>query len=581
MSFSLVLDRQMKNIGCTAKELAYVSGLSAATISRYRSGDREPAKDSIQLESLISALENLAESSGLEDTKAIREELEASLGEEKTEKESSFDVRSFRFNFALMLDKLSISMNDMAQALGYDTSYLSRICAGKRTPADPEGFVADSVNYVLRTRSGWEYEERLAGLLGCSISEIKDVANANERLYGWLYCDSESPRRYAERFLGILDSFDIHEYIKENRVSENSGFDEKDVSGSLMEVSYGLAYAPAAIKNFIRRAIALYPDKRLTICWNFPQKADPGSENFSLADITARMTVSGLKIRLIHCGADSAGDMLGWMSHWLPLYLSGQIEPYHLDAGREQIFQNAFLLSEGELLQMEAVSGHADRGRIIYSKEKDDLVYYQRQAEDLISLSEKAIEVIGANGIERRFDFLNDDASTPGKRKTLLSTPPTYTASPELLDDLFRRNKIQPADQRQIRDYVERERNRVLQIMKHSEQEDHIPYITGEEYEKNPIHLSLSGLFYEKDLFYTYEEYMRHVEDTKQFEIDNRNYHLVLRQGMSFRNIQIFIHNGEWVMISKNKTPAAHFIIKNPGLIDSLEKMIEIYTRKN
>ena len=38
MDFKKILDDYMKQLDCTAKDLAESSGLSAATISRYRSG---------------------------------------------------------------------------------------------------------------------------------------------------------------------------------------------------------------------------------------------------------------------------------------------------------------------------------------------------------------------------------------------------------------------------------------------------------------------------------------------------------------------------------------------------------------
>ena len=39
MDFKKILDDYMKQLDCTAKDLAESSGLSAATISRYRSGE--------------------------------------------------------------------------------------------------------------------------------------------------------------------------------------------------------------------------------------------------------------------------------------------------------------------------------------------------------------------------------------------------------------------------------------------------------------------------------------------------------------------------------------------------------------
>ena len=60
MEFKDVLNRYMERTGCSARDLAERSGLSTATISRYRSGDRVPEADSRQLESLAKGIAAIA-----------------------------------------------------------------------------------------------------------------------------------------------------------------------------------------------------------------------------------------------------------------------------------------------------------------------------------------------------------------------------------------------------------------------------------------------------------------------------------------------------------------------------------------
>ena len=59
MKFNDLLNKYITEIGCTAKELSEVSGLSAAALSRYRTGERVPGKE--QLAMLIGGLVSLAE----------------------------------------------------------------------------------------------------------------------------------------------------------------------------------------------------------------------------------------------------------------------------------------------------------------------------------------------------------------------------------------------------------------------------------------------------------------------------------------------------------------------------------------
>ena len=64
MRFSERLNGYMEELGVNGKELSEASGLSAATISRYCSGTREPAADSAQFEKLAAGIAALAERDG-------------------------------------------------------------------------------------------------------------------------------------------------------------------------------------------------------------------------------------------------------------------------------------------------------------------------------------------------------------------------------------------------------------------------------------------------------------------------------------------------------------------------------------
>ena len=61
MKFNEQLSTYLYSVSATQKELAEYSGLSTATISRFRSGKREPAYNSKELEDLARALTDLAE----------------------------------------------------------------------------------------------------------------------------------------------------------------------------------------------------------------------------------------------------------------------------------------------------------------------------------------------------------------------------------------------------------------------------------------------------------------------------------------------------------------------------------------
>ena len=64
MNFKEVLNEYLKELNCSSKKLSNESGLSESVISRYRSGERTPVKNSEQLNKLTKALFNIAKDSG-------------------------------------------------------------------------------------------------------------------------------------------------------------------------------------------------------------------------------------------------------------------------------------------------------------------------------------------------------------------------------------------------------------------------------------------------------------------------------------------------------------------------------------
>ncbi|MCR4647804.1 MAG: helix-turn-helix domain-containing protein, partial [Lachnospiraceae bacterium] len=114
MNFHECLNEYINKIDCTSKELSAKSGLSGATISRYRSGEREPSKDSDAIRFLADALFLLAEEKGIEgfDSKTVYDSLSSSLNE--------FDFTRTAHKFDLLIEVLKINASELASALNYD-----------------------------------------------------------------------------------------------------------------------------------------------------------------------------------------------------------------------------------------------------------------------------------------------------------------------------------------------------------------------------------------------------------------------------------------------------------------------------
>ena len=67
MDFNYKLNEYMERLSCTAKELCSLSGISAASFSRYRNGERVPELGTKAFEGLCSAIAQIAVQKGITD----------------------------------------------------------------------------------------------------------------------------------------------------------------------------------------------------------------------------------------------------------------------------------------------------------------------------------------------------------------------------------------------------------------------------------------------------------------------------------------------------------------------------------
>ena len=210
MTFQKLLNDYLTQLGCTARELSAVSGISAPVISRYRSGSHSP--DLAQCRKLSAGIAALAVERGWKEI--TQESVESAFREALTFREG-FDKERFRHNLNELLDAFSIGNTELARYLSYDASYLSRIRSGQRTPRDTAAFALSVGRFVARRcQSGGELEQ-LAALIGASLSA--DAGNEEyAREVAQYLCakDAVGSTGNMERFLQKMDEFDLEEYIR-------------------------------------------------------------------------------------------------------------------------------------------------------------------------------------------------------------------------------------------------------------------------------------------------------------------------------------------------------------------------------
>lgn len=211
------LNEYIELLHCSGKEFAEQSGISEATVSRYKSGIRIPKANSEDLKKLCRGICGIARQNGIDlSYNAVLQELNT-LAEL-----TPFDYNSLQKKFNMLCSVFSVNLSDMSQKLKYDSSYMSRIKSGKRRPANPQKFAFDVAGYFSRYYDSENRRKIIAEMMNIQPEQIKTPDTYVSELANWL-TDSESaenPVNPVKKFLDTLDSFNLNEYIKAIRFDE-------------------------------------------------------------------------------------------------------------------------------------------------------------------------------------------------------------------------------------------------------------------------------------------------------------------------------------------------------------------------
>ena len=564
------LNEYMDMLGCSGKEFAEYSGMSEATVSRYKSGAREPKANSDDMKKLCRGIYAAASAKGIDTVsyENVLRELNALAAAEK------FDFDSLRQKFCILCNVFSVNLADMSQKLKYDSSYVSRIRNGKRKPSNPQKFVLDVAGYFCRCYCSDNDKKILAEILDIDQSRLKTRDDYISELTRWL-ADSKTAKKQknpAEKFLAALDSFDLNEYIKAIR------FDELKVPSLPFQFPttksyFGVEEMKDGELDFLK-ATALSKSKNSVFMFSDMQMDDMAEDaDFSKKYMfgLAAMLKKGLHLNVVHNLNRPFNELMLGLECWIPLYMTGQISPYYLKGEHNRIFCHFLNVSGAAALSGECISGFHAKGKYYLTKSREELAYYRERSSLILKKAHSLMDIYREDKAAELCAFMLADSHTDGARRNILSSLPIYTATDGFLTKFLDARNVADDERRKIFDDAAMRREQVLEILKSNSVSDEIPYLDEEGF--NEHQLSLSPLFGDMSYKYTYEEYAEHLRLTEEFAKENRHYSVLPTRENAFVNIQISIHENEHVVISKNNAPAIHFVLRHPILRDAIEHL--------
>ena len=575
MDFQSELKRIMTKLNCTNKDVSTASGLSESVVSRYRNGVRVPRSDSEKLNMLVSGLAKIAEEKKIS---LDEEEILKSLSQETSSFESE-KLTLFAENTKKLLSALGITIKELSIGIGDDPTYLSRILRGERNPKKIEKIVTLISTYFAKYAIEKNQIQAVAELIG-SVESISDNEDELQQMIGFFILpkydkvtsEHRSSASRMDNFLQKLDEFDLDDYIRAihfddiklptvpfqiPKSQQYSGIEEFKASE--------IDFMKTVVLSKSKGDVILYSDMPIT------EMAKDGDFSKKYMFGLAMMIKKGLHIDFIHDVNRPWNEMMIGLEGNIPLYMTGQISPFYLKNPESHVFRNLIKVSGSAALVGEAVSNHHDEGRYYLTTKKEDVHYYRARAAAVLKQARPLMDIYSAEKNSEFLEYLSKSYDIQGNRKMIFSSLPLFTMSEELLGKMLSENNIDKETAKRIIEFSRERREKIQQMSMRERIDLVVPQFSEGLFEKEPPVLSVSELFLNRCLRYTYEIYSAHLEQTREFTLSLNVCTLEISEKLTFKNIDITIIKGKEVLVSKAKSPTIHFVIKHPRMVKSFE----------
>ena len=567
MNFKEVLNKYLKELNCSSKKLSNESGLSESVISRYRSGERTPVKNSEQLNKLTKALFNIAKDNGK--NKYTFDKIESDFNIALPS--DDFDYTTFSNNLNTLITSLNINTHEMSKYIVFDASHISRIRYGKAKPSNPVEFSNKICSYILNRYKNPDDINNLMMIIGCKKSDL-----SNEKIYStlfnWLTSEIVPVKNQISDFLHHLDSFNLDDYIKVIK------FDELKVPSipfykAKTKHYYGIEEMKQGELNFFKGTILSKSKEDIFMCSDMPMEDMAKDIDFGKKWMfaIAMCLKKGHHLNIIHNLDRPFNEMMLGLESWIPIYMTGQISPYYLSNLKNNIYNHLNYVSAAAALSGECINGFHNKGMYYLTTNKNEIEYYKEKSDLLLKKAKPLMEIYRESNIKEYHLFLKKDENIECDRTRYISSLPLFTISDELLIKILKRNKLSKEEINKIIKYKNNEFKYMNSILKKNKVFDYIYVIKEDEFISDTPSLLLNNLFIDKTINYTYKEYIEHLKLTNEYAKNNKNYNILTEKDKTFKNITITILKNNHVIISKNSNPTIHFVIRHPKLVAAIE----------
>ena len=384
---------------------------------------------------------------------------------------------------------------------------------------------------------------------------------ANEVAH-WLIHDGKDSVAQVERFFTNLTDLGSRSASAQTQEDYQPTFPEEAVS-----IYYGIEGKRRAAECFLSevaigekpQTLLLFSDEETS--W---MTADPEYVK-KWAGLMVRVLSKGNKIKIIHTISRDLDEMLSALNQWMPLYMSGAIEPYFYPKKRDGIFKRTlFIAPETAAVVSSSIGGQVELAANILHRDPAAIASFAEEFLHYLRLCRPLMRIFTTREREACYDTLAEFERE--RADTLIKTESLslLTMPENLLAPIVERSGIDVSNHLSI--HAAR-RGRFLESLQ-SNQFTELIYLPDMEMLKSGgVKVSMSDMLDGGAVFYTPAGYAAHLEQVITLLASFKNYCVVLIDRPAENRYSVYVREELGVIVSKASQPSVILAMSEGNMV--------------
>ena len=463
------------------------------------------------------------------------------------------------------LMKISDTTNSaLSMNVNLDASHISRLRRGMRGALKDVNSIRLMAEYFSRKCSE-DYQLRaLADALNLRQCPIDDKL-LTELIVQWLIYGKQDETKKGETFFAGFSKLSA----EQNLLADHNHNQRSSFMDSLQEepaIYYGLQGKRQAVISFLSEVVA--QKKPRTLLLYSDEATDWMTADRQFAAEWARLMIqtlsNGNKIKIIHTVSRDLDEMLNAVRQWMPLYMSGLIEPYYYPKKRDGIFKKTlFIAPEVSTVVSTSIGNMHEQAANLLFRDSKAIGTFEEEFNQYLNLCKPLMYVFTSKEEAAYLDVLlgfengNSDSIMKSESLSLLTMPENVSFT--ITSRMGSRGSILLENQKFRTKFFEKnlKTNSFTEIIKVFD----VELAVG-----GRIRPAYSIMMNGGSMYYTTDEYIQHLEHILYLLQTYENFHVRLTEEAGENPYMLYAREDIGTIVAKTSAPPVTLAVNESNL---------------